>query len=92
MVTTFLVRGQQAHQSVSSSTSTPTTPLIGTPCKISPISLPAPRRPAAPVWPWKLYRNLFQQAVLCSYIDDFKLLGFLSLLCLPFLLLFRTGT
>lgn len=36
-----------------------------------------------------IYRNLLQQATLASYIDDFRLLAFLSLLCLPFVFLFR---
>lgn len=29
--------------------------------------------------------------MLWAYIDDFRLLGFLTLCCLPFLLLFRKG-
>jgi DHA2 family multidrug resistance protein len=36
-----------------------------------------------------LYKDLHQQAALVSYINDFRLLAFLSLLCLPFLFFFR---
>lgn len=38
-----------------------------------------------------LYEILRQQAMLLSYVDDFRLLGVLTLCCLPFLLLFRKG-
>ncbi len=36
-----------------------------------------------------IYGMLRQQAMLLSYVDDFRLLGVLTLLCTPFLLLFR---
>jgi MFS transporter, DHA2 family, multidrug resistance protein len=38
-----------------------------------------------------LYGMLRQQAMLLSYVDDFRLLAILTLCCLPFLLLFREG-
>ena len=36
-----------------------------------------------------IYSMLRQQAMLLSYVDDFQMLAFLTLACLPFLLLFR---
>ncbi|MFP5277262.1 MAG: hypothetical protein ACLGPM_09100 [Acidobacteriota bacterium] len=36
-----------------------------------------------------MYRNMVQQATLASYMDDFRLLAYLSLLCIPFLIFFR---
>ncbi|UWZ84509.1 DHA2 family efflux MFS transporter permease subunit [Occallatibacter riparius] len=36
-----------------------------------------------------LYRSLQQQALLMSYVDAFRLLGYLALLCIPFILLFQ---
>ena len=36
-----------------------------------------------------MYRNMVQQATLASYLDDFRLLAYLSLLCIPFLIFFR---
>jgi MFS transporter, DHA2 family, multidrug resistance protein len=39
-----------------------------------------------------IYRLLLRQASLWAYVDNFRLLAYLSLICLPFLLLFRTGT
>ncbi|MGB9147109.1 MAG: hypothetical protein WCC14_14875, partial [Acidobacteriaceae bacterium] len=37
----------------------------------------------------QIYLNLKQQAMLLSYIDDFRLLGYLSFFCIPFLFFFR---
>ncbi len=36
-----------------------------------------------------IYTMLRQQAMLLSYVDDFQMLAFLTIACLPFLLLFR---
>jgi DHA2 family multidrug resistance protein len=36
-----------------------------------------------------IYQNLMQQASLLAYVDNFRLLGFLSLLCIPIALLFQ---
>jgi DHA2 family multidrug resistance protein len=36
-----------------------------------------------------LYRSLQQQALLMSYVDAFRLLAYLALLCIPFILLFQ---
>ena len=36
-----------------------------------------------------LYRSVQQQAALMAYMDNFRLMAFLALLCVPLLLLFR---
>jgi DHA2 family multidrug resistance protein len=36
-----------------------------------------------------LYRSAQQQAALMAYMDNFRLMAFLALLCVPMLLLFR---
>ncbi len=36
-----------------------------------------------------LYHTIVQQANLWAYIDDFRLLGYLTLICIPFLFLFK---
>ena len=36
-----------------------------------------------------IYRSLQQQASLMSYVDAFRMLGYLALLCVPFILLFQ---
>ncbi len=36
-----------------------------------------------------VYGTLLKQSMLLSYIDDFRLLGFLCLLCVPAALLFK---
>jgi hypothetical protein len=36
-----------------------------------------------------LYQSMMQQASLLAYVDNFRLLGFLSLLCIPIALLFQ---
>jgi|YelNatPaOPRAMG01_1025707.scaffolds.fasta_scaffold105170_2 hypothetical protein len=38
-----------------------------------------------------MYGILHQQAMLLSFVDDFRLLAVLTLCCLPFLVLFRKG-
>ena len=92
MVTTLLTRGEQAHQNMLVGNLTGSDPaywnmlqrLAGffavkgggaaTPLRLAQASM---------------YRNLVQQATLASYIDDFRLLAYLSLLCIPFLIFFR---
>lgn len=91
MVTTLLVRGEQTHQNYL------VAHLNG--------SNPAYRGALAQIYGYLalhngtgaarqqalgfLYQALHQQATLASYIDDFRMMGYLSLLCLPFLLFFR---
>jgi DHA2 family multidrug resistance protein len=36
-----------------------------------------------------LYRSMQQQSALMAYMDNFRLMAFLALLCMPLLLLFR---
>src|SRR6185437_9375971 len=36
-----------------------------------------------------MYRSLQQQASLMAYVDAFRLLGYLALVCAPFILMFR---
>jgi DHA2 family multidrug resistance protein len=36
-----------------------------------------------------MYQNLMQQASLLAYVDNFRLLGVLSLLCIPIAMLFQ---
>ena len=36
-----------------------------------------------------LYRSMQQQAALMAYMDNFRLMAFLALLCIPLLLLFQ---
>jgi DHA2 family multidrug resistance protein len=36
-----------------------------------------------------IYRSLQQQASLLAYADNFRLMGFLALLCIPLVVLFR---
>ena len=93
MVTTMLIRGGQRHQDVLASHMTP----YDQPFRnifsqlhqyltVHPGLAPATQRAYA-----VLYGILQQQAMLLSYIDDFRLLAVLTLACLPFLLLFRKG-
>ncbi|MGO8818233.1 MAG: DHA2 family efflux MFS transporter permease subunit [Terriglobia bacterium] len=93
MVTTLLVRGAQRHQDL----------MVG---HLTPYDL-AFRQTLRKLDQFFLLQNglgtslerayaligqiLHQQAMLWAYIDDFRLLGFLTLCCLPFLLLFRKG-
>ena len=91
MVTTLLVRGQQAHQNV----------LVASLNSSNPIYWNALERLShflatrsgnglgGNLAMGILYRNLVEQATLCSYIDDFRLLGIFSMVCLPFIFLFR---
>jgi hypothetical protein len=36
-----------------------------------------------------IYRSLEQQASLMAHVDGFRLLGYLALLCIPFILFFQ---
>jgi|SRR5579875_1903874 len=93
VVTTMLVRGGQRHQDVLS-------------MHMTPYDLPfhnlfswleqylarhSGLAPAAQRAYGIMYGILHQQAMLLSYVDDFRLLAILTLCCLPFLLLFRKG-
>ncbi len=91
MVATLLTRSEQAHQNFLAAHLTPADPVYWSTLQrlthffaISGGAAGAQRMAMG-----MLYRDLVRQATLCSYIDDFRLLAFLSLACIPFLLLFR---
>jgi DHA2 family multidrug resistance protein len=91
MVTTFLIRGEQAHQNYLVAHLNGSDPAYRNTLNqitgyLALHNGPAAARQQALGF---LYQTLHQQATLASYIDDFRLLGFLSLICMPFLLFFR---
>jgi MFS transporter, DHA2 family, multidrug resistance protein len=91
MVTTLLTRSEQAHQDMLVASLNSGNPVY--PSSIQQFShfFALHNGPAAgaSMALGFIYRNLIQQATLAAYIDDFRLLAYLSLLCLPFLLFFR---
>jgi DHA2 family multidrug resistance protein len=91
MVTTLLVRGQQAHQNILAASLNGSNPVYwNTLQRISHFfATQSGYATGSHLAMGMLYRNLVQQAVLCSYIDDFRPLAYLSLVCLPFTFLFR---
>ncbi|HEV2324600.1 MAG TPA: DHA2 family efflux MFS transporter permease subunit [Terracidiphilus sp.] len=91
MVTTFLIRGEQKHQNylvahLNGSDPAYRSTLDQITGYLALHNGPADARQQALGF---LYQTVHQQATLASYIDDFRLLGFLSLFCLPFLFFFR---
>jgi MFS transporter, DHA2 family, multidrug resistance protein len=91
MVTTMLIRGEQTHQNYLVAHLNGSDPVYRSTLNqitgfLALHSGPAAARHQAL---GLIYQNLHQQATLASYIDDFRLLGVLSLLCLPFLFFFR---
>jgi len=93
MVTTLLVRGEQRHQVYLAASVTPTAPAWWNTVHglAAYFAVHGGRAGAMRDAMGMVYRELRQQATLLSYIDDFRLLGWLSLGCLPFLLFFRKG-
>ena len=91
MVTTFLTRGEQAHQEVLAAHLNNSDPVYRSTLERITHFLALQNGSAAAQHQAMglVYMNLRQQAALCSYIDDFRLMAYLSLLCLPFLLFFR---
>ncbi len=91
MVTTFLTRGEQAHQSFLVAHLNGTDPTYTSTLQQLThfLAVQGGRASGPQLAMGTLYRDLLQQAALCSYIGDFRLLGYLSLLCLPFLVFFR---
>jgi DHA2 family multidrug resistance protein len=90
-VTTFLVRGSQTHQSYLAANLAPSNPtamafMQGLQAKFlhGGASAWAAHQDALGL----LYRSIQQQAALLSYADNFRLMGYLSLLCIPLVLLF----
>jgi DHA2 family multidrug resistance protein len=91
LVTTLLTRGEQAHQDMMAAHLNPGNPLYWNRLQGLTGFFSTQRGPgdAARSAMGLMYRNLVQQATLASYIDDFRLLAYLSLLCIPFLFFFR---
>lgn len=92
MVTTLLVRGEQRHQNTLAGHLTGTNPIYMEHLHALAARLAVESGAAGlPEAMGEIYRNLLQQSMLLSYIGDFRLLGYLSFVCIPFLLLFRNG-
>ncbi len=91
MVTTMLIRGEQSHQNYLAAHLNGGNPAYGiTLQRLTHFFAAQSGRPEANrLAMGMIYQNLRQQATLASYIDDFRLLAVLSLVCLPFLLFFR---
>ncbi len=91
-VTTFLERGSQTHQGYLAANVT-----AGTPAVVAMLNGLQAKFSSGGTDPYgahqkalgTLYANLQQQASLLAYGDNFRLLGFLSLLCIPLALFFR---
>ena len=92
-ITTFLVRGSQRHQVYLSQNITPGKPAViamlqGLQAKLftgGTDAYTAQRRALG-----LLYEGLQRQASLLAYTDNFRLLGYLALLCIPLALRFRS--
>jgi len=91
MVTTLLTRGEQRHQVNQGANLTATNPVYWN--RVQQLSHYFAAQSGAPTGRaealGQIYLNLKQQAMLLSYIDDFRLLGYLSFFCIPFLFFFR---
>jgi DHA2 family multidrug resistance protein len=87
MVATMLSRGAQSHQALMVGHLSPGNPVYRQTLQhLQQMGLSAEQ--ALDV----VYRQLVQQATLWAYVDDFRLLGALTLVCFPFVLLFRKST
>jgi len=91
-VTTFLVRGSQVHQNYLVANVTAGNPAVmallhGAKIKfhLTGIDAYSAHRKALPM----LYGMVQQQASLLAYADNFRLLAFLALLCIPLAMLFQ---
>ena len=85
-VTTLLVRGGQAHQNYLAAHATagnPATQALLTGLEARLYSAGASAASAHQLALGALYRSLQQQASLLAYADNFQLLGFLALICIP---------
>jgi len=92
-VTTFLVRGSQVHQNYLVASVTSKNPammgmLQGMQAKLCAGGFDAYTAHQKALG--MLYGMIQQQASLLAYADNFRLLGFLSLVCMPLALLFRS--
>ena len=90
-VTTFLVRGSQTHQNYLAANLTASSPgrvavLQGLQGKFCLDGAERLHRPSG--GPGNDLRSIQQQAALLAYADNFRLLAYLSLLCIPLAALF----
>ncbi len=91
-VTTMLVRGAQVHQSYLAANVGAGNPLAGGLARglqAKYFSQGADMVSAHHMALGALYRSVQQQAALMAYMDNFRLMAFLALLCAPLLLLFH---
>jgi len=91
-VTTLLVRGSQAHQNYLGANVTGTTPIAqqalrGLQGKFAAGGASGATAQAEALG--AIYRSIQQQAALLAYADNFRLMAFLALICIPLVLLFR---
>jgi DHA2 family multidrug resistance protein len=91
-VTTMLVRGAQAHQNYLAANAGAGNPVTGGLVRglqakffSQGIDMVTAQHKAVGM----LYRSVQQQAALMAYMDNFRLMAFLALLCIPMLLFFR---
>jgi DHA2 family multidrug resistance protein len=91
-ITTMLVRGAQVHQSYLAANAGAGNPLAGQfvhGLQSKLFAAGADMVTAHQEALGTLYRSTQQQASLMAYMDNFRLLAFLALLCIPLVLLFR---
>jgi len=90
MVTTLLVRDEQRHQTYQGAYLTATNPVYWNRVQMLTHYLAVQGGAAGRAEArGQIYLALKQQATLLSYTDDFRLLGYLSFFCIPFLFFFR---
>jgi MFS transporter, DHA2 family, multidrug resistance protein len=92
LVTAFFIRSSQAHQNYLGANLSAGTPavrawLAGLQAKFSVVSAGAPNAPLPAAG--YLYRSIQHQSALLSYADNFRLLGYLALLCVPLAMFFQ---
>jgi DHA2 family multidrug resistance protein len=91
-LTAFLVRGSQTHQDYLGAHLTAGSPTVSN--LIAALSARFAALGADPVTAHRealgaVYSSLQQQAAVLAYADDFRRLGYLSLLCIPLVLLLK---
>jgi DHA2 family multidrug resistance protein len=91
-ITTMLVRGAQAHQNYLTANASTGNPIAGALVRgiqaklfSQGVDMVTAQHQAVGL----LYRSVQQQAALMAYMDNFRLMAFLSLICAPLLLLFK---
>jgi MFS transporter, DHA2 family, multidrug resistance protein len=92
-MTTLLARGAQHHQAILIAHATPYEPAYRAWLDQATAALSGSLGPAAaaPAALGLLYRTLLQQATLLAYLDNFRWISLLAILCAPLVLLFRKG-